>query len=58
MIRMNFGSTWPSTSVLKEIKMLRIFPNPAKKTLNIESFNELENDTKIELMILQENLVL
>ena len=58
MIRMNFGSTWPSTISLERDKNVRIYPNPAKKTLTIESFNELENDTKIELIDITGRVIL
>ena len=58
MIRMNFGSTWPSTISLERDKNVRIYPNTANKTLTIESFNELENDTKIELVEITGRVIL
>ena len=43
---------------LERDKNVRIYPNPAKKTLTIESFNELENNTKIELVDITGRVIL
>ena len=58
MIRMNFGSTWPSTVSLEKYKNLRIFPNPAQNSLNIELLDPISEDIVLEIFDIAGKLVL
>ena len=58
MIRMNFGSTWPSTVSLEKYKNLRIFPNPAQNSLNIELLDPISEEIVLEIFDIAGKLVL
>lgn len=58
MIRMNFGSTWPSAVSLEKNKNLRIFPNPAQNSLNIELLDPSLGEIVLEIFDISGKLVL
>ncbi len=58
MIRMNFGSTWPSTVSLEKYKNLRIFPNPSQNSLNIELLDPISEEIVLEIFDIAGKLVL
>ncbi len=58
MIRMNFGSTWPSTVSLEKYKNIRIFPNPSQNSLNIELLDPISEEIVLEIFDIAGKLVL
>ena len=58
MIRMNFGSTWPSAVSLEKHENLRIFPNPAQNSLNIELIDPSLGEIVLEIFDIAGKLVL
>ena len=58
MIRMNFGSTWPSAVSLEKFKNLRIFPNPVMNSLNIELLYPISEEIVLEIFDIAGKLVL
>ena len=58
MIRMNFGSTWPSAVSLEKHENLRIFPNPAQNSLNIELIDPSLGEIVLEIFDIAGKLIL